>query len=150
MQSKHITQISSGTDWDIVRKAICSSYFHNAARMKGIGEYVNLRTGIPCVLHPTSALYAGCLTPEYVVYHELVMTSKEYMQCVTAADPIWLAQMGPMFFSVKQLMGSGTIGGSQLKSEIERTELAQMEQQMQLEIQRRQMATERAQHGKSN
>ena len=41
-------------------------------------------------------------------------------------------------------MGSGTIGGSQLKSEIERTELAQMEQQMQLEIQRRQMATERA------
>ena len=91
MQSKHIQQISSGTDWDIVRKAICSSYFHNAARMKGIGEYVNLRTGIPCVLHPTSALYAGCLTPEYVVYHELVMTSKEYMQCVTAADPIWLA-----------------------------------------------------------
>ena len=32
---------SSGTDWDVVRKCICSGYFHNAAKMKGIGEYVN-------------------------------------------------------------------------------------------------------------
>jgi pre-mRNA-splicing factor ATP-dependent RNA helicase DHX38/PRP16 len=70
---------SSGFDWDIVRKAICSGYFHNAAKIKGIGEYVNLRTGIPCVLHPSSAIYGLGFTPDYVVYHELVMTSKEYM-----------------------------------------------------------------------
>jgi pre-mRNA-splicing factor ATP-dependent RNA helicase DHX38/PRP16 len=69
--------------------------------MKGIGEYVNLRTGIPCVLHPTSAIYGLGFTPDYVVYHELVMTSKEYMMCVTAVDPNWLAELGPMFFSVK-------------------------------------------------
>lgn len=30
-----------------------------------------------------------------------VMTSKEYMQCVTAVEPEWLAELGPMFFSVK-------------------------------------------------
>lgn len=35
------------------------------------------------------------------MYHELVLTSKEYMQCVTAVEPEWLAEMGPMFFSVK-------------------------------------------------
>jgi pre-mRNA-splicing factor ATP-dependent RNA helicase DHX38/PRP16 len=39
------------------------------------------------------------------VYHELVMTTKEYMQCVTAVDPYWLAEMGPMFFSVKENFG---------------------------------------------
>ena len=33
---------------------------------------------------------------------QLVMTSKEYMQCVTAVDPEWLAELGPMFFSIKQ------------------------------------------------
>ncbi|KAJ2879541.1 Pre-mRNA-splicing factor ATP-dependent RNA helicase PRP16, partial [Coemansia aciculifera] len=32
----------------------------------------------------------------------LVFTSKEYMQCVTAVDPKWLAEMGPMFFSVRE------------------------------------------------
>ncbi len=57
---------------------------------------------MPCHLHPTSSLYGLGYTPEYVVYHELVMTSKEYMQCVTAVDPHWLAEMGPMFFSVKE------------------------------------------------
>ena len=30
------------------------------------------------------------------------MTSKEYMQCVTAVDGRWLAELGPMFFSVKE------------------------------------------------
>jgi len=26
---------------------------------------------------------------------------QEYMQCVTAVDGIWLAELGPMFYSVK-------------------------------------------------
>ena len=30
------------------------------------------------------------------------MTTKEYMQCVTAVDGEWLAELGPMFFSVKE------------------------------------------------
>jgi hypothetical protein len=59
------------------------------------------RTGMPCHLHPSSALYGLGYTPDYIVYHELVMTSKEYMQCVTAVEPEWLAELGPMFFSIK-------------------------------------------------
>ncbi|CAH9108210.1 unnamed protein product [Cuscuta epithymum] len=96
-----ISLTSCGPDWDIVRKAICSAYFHNAARLKGVGEYVNCRNGMPCHLHPTSALYGLGYTPDYVVYHELILTTKEYMQCVTSVEPQWLAEMGPMFFSVK-------------------------------------------------
>ena len=46
--------------------------------LKGIGEYVNCRTGMPCHLHPTSALFGMGFTPDYVVYHELIMTSKVY------------------------------------------------------------------------
>jgi hypothetical protein len=44
--------------------------------VKGIGEYVNLRTGMPCHLHPTSALFGCGFTPDYIVYHELIMTTK--------------------------------------------------------------------------
>lgn len=93
--------VSCGTEWDIVRKCICSAYFHQAARLKGLGEYVNIRTGMPCHIHPTSALFGMGYTPDYIVYHELIMTSKEYMQCVTAVDGNWLAELGPMFYSVK-------------------------------------------------
>jgi len=102
MEQQKIPLVSSGmNDWDVVRKCICSSFFQNAARLKGIGEYVNLRTGIPCFLHPTSALFGMGFTPDYVVYHELIMTAKEYMQCVTSVDGYWLAELGPMFYSVK-------------------------------------------------
>lgn len=92
---------SCAMDWDTVRQAVCSAYFHNSARLKGVGEYVNTRNGMPCHLHPSSALYGMGETPEYVVYHELILTTKEYMQCATAVEPQWLAEMGPMFFSVK-------------------------------------------------
>jgi pre-mRNA-splicing factor ATP-dependent RNA helicase DHX38/PRP16 len=88
---------SCGSAWDPVRRCLTSSFFMNAARMKGIGEYINLRTSVPCFLHPTSALYGLGYTPEYVIYHELVFTSKEYMQCVTSVDPVWLAEFSGMF-----------------------------------------------------
>ncbi|XP_043866152.1 pre-mRNA-splicing factor ATP-dependent RNA helicase PRP16 [Drosophila mojavensis] len=116
---------SCGTDWDIVRKCICSAYFYQAARLKGIGEYVNLRTGMPCHLHPTSALYGLGTTPDYVVYHELIMTAKEYMQCATAVDGYWLAELGPMFFSVKETGRSGRD-----KKKLAAEHLKEMEEQM--------------------
>ena len=38
-------------------------------------------------------LDCDCLdTPSYVVYHELILTSKEYMTQVTAVDPYWLGK----------------------------------------------------------
>ena len=83
--------------------------------MQGLGEYVNVRTGMPCHLHPTSALFGMGYTPDYIVYHELVMTSKEYMQCVTAVDGHWLADLGPMFYSVKDSNKTRQVGYTGLK-----------------------------------
>ncbi|KAI8835127.1 P-loop containing nucleoside triphosphate hydrolase protein [Chytridium lagenaria] len=82
MKKQKVPDVSCGHNWDVVRKSICSAFFYQAARLKGIGEYVNMRTGMPCHLHPTR------YTPDYIVYHELVMTKKEYMQCVTAVDGV--------------------------------------------------------------
>ncbi|MCP9259318.1 Pre-mRNA-splicing factor ATP-dependent RNA helicase PRP16 [Dirofilaria immitis] len=89
MQEQKIELISCGTDWDVIRKCICSAYFHNAARNS-------------LLLHPTSALFGMGYMPDYVVYHELIMTTKEYMQCVTSVETPWLAELGPMFYSLKE------------------------------------------------
>ncbi|KAK5940568.1 DEAH-box RNA helicase prp16 [Knufia obscura] len=96
-----MTLTSCGTDWDVVRKCICSGYYHQAAKVKGIGEYINLRTSVTVQLHPTSALYGLGYLPDYVIYHELILTSKEYMSCVTSVDPHWLADLGGVFYSLK-------------------------------------------------
>ena len=38
--------------------------------------------------------------PDWVIYHELVMTTNEYMRDVTVIDPKWLVEMAPRFFKV--------------------------------------------------
>ena len=38
------------------------------------------------------------VAPSRVIYHELVLTTKEYMREVLAVDPKWLAEMAPTFF----------------------------------------------------
>jgi pre-mRNA-splicing factor ATP-dependent RNA helicase DHX38/PRP16 len=111
------------TRYDLVRKAICSGYFVNAAKIKGIGEYINLRNGMPCKLHPSSALFCLGYVPDYICYHELVMTTKEYMHCVTAVDPVWLAELGGMFYSVKEQ------GDRELRREKEKRDLDIMRQE---------------------
>eukprot|EP00835_Amoeboradix_gromovi_P005035 NODE_437_length_8620_cov_0.295857.p2 type:complete len:900 gc:universal NODE_437_length_8620_cov_0.295857:3450-751(-) len=94
---------SCGYNLDLVRKTICSAYFHHTARMKTLSEYMNMRSGVSCFVHPTSAISSLGALPDYIVYHELLYTSKEYMQTITSVNPIWLAEMGSRFFSVKNM-----------------------------------------------
>lgn len=103
---KQITQsaMNDVEQWDNVRRCICNSFFHQAARTKSLTEYVNLRTAMVMSVHPTSALYGLAGLPEYVVYHELVMTgankqvTKQYMKVVTAVDAQWLLDTGAIFY----------------------------------------------------
>lgn len=127
-----IPQVSCGSNWDLVRKCICSAYFHNAAQMKGVGQYAHLRTALPCHLHPTSALYGLGNTPPYVIYHELVSTTKEYMRCVTAVEGQWLAELGPQFFSIRESYAE-RIQRRQREAERQQSMEAQMEAALEAE-----------------
>ncbi|KAG8888201.1 DEAH-box RNA helicase prp16 [Tulasnella sp. 332] len=129
MKMQKLPIISAGTEYDVVRKAICSGYFHQAARVKGIGEFVNIRTGLPTHLHPTSALYGLGYTPSYVIYHELIMTSKEYMTHVTAIDAYWLAELGGVFYSVKE-KNFDDQRGARRKADREFSKRAELETEM--------------------
>ena len=42
-------------------------------------------------------------TPTYVIYHELIMTSKEYMTQVTAIDAYWLGELQNLFYGVRMI-----------------------------------------------
>lgn len=49
-------------------------------------------------IHPSSALFNR--NPEWLVYHELVLTTREYCHNVTAVEPKWLVEVAPQFFKV--------------------------------------------------
>ncbi|MFS7900639.1 putative RNA helicase [Helianthus anomalus] len=53
-----------------------------------------VRKGMSCHMHPSSALYGLRDMPDYVLNHELIPTTKEYLQCVTSVEPRWLVELG--------------------------------------------------------
>ncbi|KAG5729103.1 Pre-mRNA-splicing factor ATP-dependent RNA helicase prp22 [Termitomyces sp. T112] len=90
--------LSAGRDYNVVRKAICSGFFRHAAKKDPQEGYKTLVEGTPVYIHPSSALFNR--NPEWLIYHELVLTTREYCHNVTAVEPKWLVEVAPQFFQV--------------------------------------------------
>eukprot|EP01006_Ploeotia_vitrea_P017908 TRINITY_DN49148_c0_g1_i1.p1 TRINITY_DN49148_c0_g1~~TRINITY_DN49148_c0_g1_i1.p1 ORF type:complete len:854 (+),score=492.60 TRINITY_DN49148_c0_g1_i1:312-2564(+) len=87
---------SCGKKYELVVKAIASGYFMNAAKKDPVEGYRTLVENQPVFIHPSSALFNR--QPEWVIYHKLVMTSKEYIRECLHISPKWLVQLAPNFF----------------------------------------------------
>ena len=90
--------LSAGRDYNLVRRAICSGFFRHAAKKDPQEGYKTLVEGTPVYIHPSSALFNRA--PEWLVYHELILTTREYCHNVTAVEPKWLVEVAPQFFKV--------------------------------------------------
>ncbi|KAK3808611.1 MAG: P-loop containing nucleoside triphosphate hydrolase protein [Benniella sp.] len=90
--------VSCGKNYTQVRRALCGGFFRHAAKKDPQEGYKTLVEGTPVYIHPSSSLFNK--NPEWVIYHELVMTTKEYMREVTAIEPKWLTEAAPTFFKV--------------------------------------------------
>lgn len=88
---------SCGSDTIAVRKAFCSGFFRNLAkRDPHDGVYNTIVDQTPVSMHPLLALFGK--SAEYVIYHTVLLTTKEYMHCASAIDPRWLLELAPRFF----------------------------------------------------
>ncbi|KAL8041016.1 hypothetical protein ABFX02_10G137600 [Erythranthe guttata] len=85
--------VSCGKDFTRVRKAVAVGFCLHAAKKDTLGRgYVRLVDNRSVYLHPSSSLFTRQATmPEWVVYNELVMTTKVYMREVSAVDPKWIS-----------------------------------------------------------
>ncbi|KAJ1652896.1 DEAH-box ATP-dependent RNA helicase prp22, partial [Coemansia sp. RSA 25] len=83
-------------NYDPVRRALCAGFFRHAAKRDPQEGYKTLIEGTPVYIHPSSALFNK--NPEWVIYYQLVMTSKEYMREVTVVEAKWLVEVAPTFF----------------------------------------------------
>ncbi|TFY78795.1 hypothetical protein EWM64_g5219 [Hericium alpestre] len=90
--------VSAGKDYNRVRRAICSGFFRNAAKKDPQEGYKTLVEGTPVYIHPSSALFNR--NPEWVIYHELILTTREYCHNVISIEPKWLVEVAPQYFKV--------------------------------------------------
>lgn len=96
MRKNRSMVVSCGLDSDKIIQAICSGFFKNSAKRDHQEGYKTLVENTPVYLHPSSSLQGK--DPDYVVYHTLLLTSKEYMHCVTSIDPQYLLESAPNYF----------------------------------------------------
>ncbi|CAI2371503.1 unnamed protein product [Moneuplotes crassus] len=79
-----------------LRKAIAAGFFTHAAKKDQQEGYRTVADNQNVYIHPSSSLFNK--NPDCVVYHELVMTSKEYMRDVCCIDAKWLTEVAPKYF----------------------------------------------------
>jgi len=88
--------ISAGRNYNAIRRCIVSGYFSHAAKKDPTEGYRTLVEGTIVYIHPSSALFNH--NPEWLLYHELVLTTKEYMRSTLAIEPKWLVELAPNFY----------------------------------------------------
>ncbi|XP_041657986.1 ATP-dependent RNA helicase DHX33 [Cheilinus undulatus] len=90
---------SCGADTGNVRRCLAHGMFVNAAELQPDGSYLALDTHQPVTIHPSSVLFQA--KPAYVVFNELLHTSRCYMRDLCLVDADWLLDAAPEYFGRK-------------------------------------------------
>ena len=89
-----------------IQKSITAGFFPNGARLQRGGDsYRTAKNNQTVFLHPSSVLIEE--RPRWVVYYELVLTSKEYMRSVMPIQAQWLVEVAPHFHKAKDFEEEG-------------------------------------------
>ncbi|KAK6359778.1 Cyclin-dependent kinase catalytic subunit [Orbilia brochopaga] len=85
-----------------IQKAVTAGFFPNAARLQRGGDsYRTVKNAQTVYIHPSSTLFET--NPKWVIYYELVLTSKEFMRNVMPLQPEWLVEVAPHYHKKKDL-----------------------------------------------
>ncbi|CCJ29373.1 unnamed protein product [Pneumocystis jirovecii] len=96
-----ITGITS-SDILPIQKSITAGFFYNAARVQRSGDsYRTIKSGQTVYIHPSSVLFG--INPKWILYYELVLTSKEYCRQVMEIKPEWLIEVSPHYYKSKDI-----------------------------------------------
>jgi pre-mRNA-splicing factor ATP-dependent RNA helicase DHX16 len=103
LERVEIEHRSSAGDLDAVRKAITAGFFRNTAQLRQDGSYRTVKSWRTVFVHPSSGMARVEPPARWVLYHELVETTKEYMRQVTELKPEWLLEIAPHYYQDKNL-----------------------------------------------
>ncbi|DBA01321.1 TPA: hypothetical protein N0F65_001826 [Lagenidium giganteum] len=98
---------SSFPDIDPLRKSIVAGFFLNTAMRSQSEGSGGSKTAFKTMcgrseivkVHPSSSLFMRNPPPKWVVYNELVYTSKYYIRSVVIIEKEWLLELAPKFFT---------------------------------------------------
>ncbi|XP_064405869.1 pre-mRNA-splicing factor ATP-dependent RNA helicase DHX16-like [Halichondria panicea] len=96
--------ITSNPDTVAIRKAITAGFFYHTAHLSKGGVYKTVKHQQTVHIHPNSSLFQEL--PKWVVYYELVFTTKEYTRQIIEIENQWLHEVAPHYYKAKELEDS--------------------------------------------
>ena len=104
MQRVEIDMVSGVSESINIRKAVTAGYFYHIAKLSKGGNYKTVKHNQTVMIHPNSALFEEL--PRWVLYHELVFTTREFMRQVIEIESKWLIEVAPHYYKPKELEDS--------------------------------------------
>merc|ERR1711988_1310956 len=88
-----------------IRKALVSGFFMQGAHLEHAGHYETIKDRQVVQLHPSTCLDHK---PQWVLYNEFVLTSKNYIRTVTDVKPEWLLRIAPQYYQLDETFPDST------------------------------------------
>lgn len=83
-----------------IRKAVVTGYFMQVAHLEKTGHYLTVKDNQVVALHPSTCLDHK---PEWCLYNEFVLTSKNYIRTVTDVSGDWLVDIAPHYYALDSM-----------------------------------------------
>ena len=80
-----------------IRKALVAGFFMQVAHLERGGTYLTVKDNQAVALHPSHSLASK---PEWVLYNEFVLTTKNYVRCVTEVRAEWLVDAAAHYYEM--------------------------------------------------
>merc|ERR1711972_791430 len=105
-----------------IRKCLLAGFFMQVAHLERTGHYLTVKDNQVVALHPSTVLTHK---PEWVLYNEFVLTSKNFVRTVTQVRGEWLIEIAQQYYDVS------TFPKSEAKTQLERIVSRKGRQQVQ-------------------
>ncbi|GJN88407.1 hypothetical protein Rhopal_001373-T1 [Rhodotorula paludigena] len=94
--------VSCGEDHTSIRRCLTSGYFRNAAVLQPDGTYRSVREGAILHAHPSSVLFSRTPSKPFVIFHEVIETTKGFMREITVIEQDWLVELAGHYYSFRE------------------------------------------------
>ena len=92
------TDFSSKDYYTNIRKCMTEGFFMQVAHLERSGHYLTVKDNQVVALHPSTCLDDK---PEWVLYNEFVLTSKNFIRTVSSIRGEWLVSLCPQYYELE-------------------------------------------------
>ncbi|KAG4102615.1 P-loop containing nucleoside triphosphate hydrolase protein [Neocallimastix lanati (nom. inval.)] len=92
-----VVKLEDDRKYSSIRKSLTAGFFMQVAHLEKSGHYLTIKDNQVVFIHPSSCIMEK---PEWVIYNEFVLTTKNYMRTISKIKGEWLIDIAPQYYDM--------------------------------------------------